>query len=212
MSDFVFANGVSGLYYIWHIDNTFVYFQYPLDDRLEYLYLNFGYNELDLDWYYENEELIFAIARTLVAHTTPSPTPDTSIPEPAPQQPVHIEFTSHDFNARGIRGNIEVPLAWRYEVGFDGMTTFHGEGSGGPITLWIGASELLDLERALRAASSYEEFVFRDGHVGYMAHYPDSVSWMRDEQVSFSVHHMGDISMFTRNESLIMSIAETFRH
>jgi hypothetical protein len=67
--EFIFADGVIGSYQEIFGYGEFSSFQYPLDDSKTLVFhISYNYDE-DLDWYNENEELLFAIAKTLSLKT-----------------------------------------------------------------------------------------------------------------------------------------------
>ena len=65
VEEFMFADGVVGYYQEIFGYGEFANFVYPLsNDEAVYFNISYNHNE-DLDWYNENKELLFAIARTI---------------------------------------------------------------------------------------------------------------------------------------------------
>jgi len=114
--------------------------------------------------------------------------------------------------------NISFPATWEYDFGNWGSLSFTGEGMTDPIFMgvheFISATDILDstgrFMEIVTEADSSQEFVFDDGHIGFMLEYPTSIRWVRaDSWMAVNFSHGGARSHFVNNEELVLAIARS---
>jgi len=113
---------------------------------------------------------------------------------------------------------ISIPPTWKYDEGNWGSINITGDAT--PDSIIMGITEVMNLSDITEAtgrftqivdeADSSQEFVFNDGHIGYMLEYPTYIRWVRDDTwMGVHFNHGGAKSHFTNNEDIITAVART---
>ena len=106
-------------------------------------------------------------------------------------------------------GIVKIPSSWDYEVQIHNDLTIIGESAHGSFNMWVGYSMIDSIESELERSNSYEEFVFDDGHVGYMLFFDDLVSWLREDWMTLHLYDFYDENVFENNKDIAMKIARS---
>jgi len=106
-------------------------------------------------------------------------------------------------------GIIQMPSSWTYEMHIHDDITIVSDGMYEPLIMWAGWIMADSVESVVENSNYAEQFVFDDGHVGYMLFFDTHIMWVREDWMSFSLNHDADMSVFYDNEALILQVART---
>ena len=68
------------------------------------------------------------------------------------------------------------------------------------------------IESMVESSLTASEFVFDDGHVGYMLEFENDIWWVREDWMAMSFRHGGYRDFFGLHENLILEVARTLRY
>jgi hypothetical protein len=110
-------------------------------------------------------------------------------------------------------GMISFPQTWDYAVDdFFGDVDFWGPGVGGTLYMAAWAIMVGDPYMIVDEALDILDFLFDDGHMGYILEFPESVTWIRMDSDYALSHYFGDDwDLFLDNMDLLFDIARTLR-
>jgi|GEM_PF-3917247 len=108
---------------------------------------------------------------------------------------------SHDKGGRwnDVVANTNCPLVPSHEV------------FGEPSQIWAGYLKVESIESMLERSLNATEFIFDDGHIGYMLDSENDIWWVRHDWMAMSFLHGGYRAFFEIHEDLILQIARTLR-
>ena len=106
-------------------------------------------------------------------------------------------------------GIICIPSSWNYETHILDDIVIYGEGSSAPFNMWAGWLMADSVESAVESSTTYEQFLFDDGHIGYMLFFDTYISWQREDWMSLQLQHDGNELIYENNKDLILKIARS---
>ena len=188
--NFRFADGVFGHYHQIFEYGKFVSFAYPLSEGGILLLEVYYSSRKDLDWFYENEELILAIGRSLT-HNGQRP----------PIQTDRLVFLDLNMEVRNpeIGHEFRIPFAWMF-----GQRWHNGEPNGFWVRCGVEGINIFTYMGVMDWDSpSYDEFHFHDGVVGQYWIFPDDNTFMfvrypfghRRENIYFFIQYDDDVDI-----------------
>ena len=75
--------------------------------------------------------------------------------------------------------------------------------------MWAGYLKVESIESKIEESLASSDFLFDDGHVGYMLEFDYEIWWVRGDWIAVSLRHDGDKFFFEIHENLILEIART---
>jgi len=79
----------------------------------------------------------------------------------------------------------------------------------GATHMWAGYLKVESIESMVESSLSAKDFIFDDGHIGYMLEFNNEIWWVHGEWMAMSFRHGGYRDFFEIHEDLILTIART---
>ena len=136
--------------------------------------------------------------------------------EEAEYMPVAIIDTSDWVIVTDVNGEfaLNIPASWDYRHEEWGGISIFGEYNGTEFLLEAHTMNLdpFEYEGSKAESLSWDYFLFDDGHLGYVLIWPDFITWSNNSMprhMHLTLHHSGDMSVFTDNEDFVLRIARS---
>ena len=109
---------------------------------------------------------------------------------------------------------LSIPASWNYGHEEWGGISIFGEDNGVELLFEAHTMNLdpFEYEGSKDESLSWDHFLFNDGHSGYVMIFPHFTTWSNNtmpRHIHLTLHHGGDMSVFTDNEILISRIARS---